>query len=389
MSLIDYCSNDQQREIVRLHEQGFSSYDIAEYVSSKPTNIRRSIRRAKANAAKHADSPEKGLNRPVPDGYTLKGFSDMRTNEEGKPIWYKVDQDKEQQIQLMNEAIQELKKDISPIVLPEPANLHRKESLTNLHVLTDFHMGMLAWGEETGDENWDLKKSEDFLTKWFQHAVAKAPEAKTGILCELGDFLHYDSLESVTPASKNILDTDSRHQLMVRTAIRSMRTLLDLMLQKYEQVHVVIAEGNHNETGSNWMREMFAEFLQSDRVTVDTNPDPYYCYEFGNVSLFFHHGHKTKFKQAQEAFVGKFRDLFGRTKFSYAHTGHLHHYEKETGLMTVVQHRTMSAKDAYASRHAYASDRSADVTTYSNKYGYVGTQETTPEMVWDELLAEQ
>jgi len=245
-------------------------------------------------------------------------------------------------------------------------------------------MGMLAWGEETRDENWDLDKSADFLERWFKHAVAKAPDAKTGILCELGDFLHYDSLDAVTPASKNILDTDSRHQLMVRTAIRSMRTLVQLMCQKYEHVHVIIAEGNHNEAGSNWMREMFSEFLQSERVTVDVSADPYYCYEFGNTSLFFHHGHKTKFKQAQEVFAGKFRQVFGRTKYSYAHCGHLHHYEKEAGLMTVVQHRTMSAKDAHASRHAYASDRSADVTTYSCKYGYVGTQETTPEMVRDD-----
>jgi hypothetical protein len=49
--------------------------------------------------------------------------------------------------------------------------------------------------------------------------------------------------------------------------------------------------------------------------------------------------------------------------------------------MTVEQHRTMAAKDAYAARGGWMAGRGAPVITYSNRFGEVGRQVYTPEMV--------
>ena len=127
---------------------------------------------------------------------------------------------------------------------------------------------------------------------------------------------------------------------------------------------------------------MTALYEDEPRVTVDQSVDPYYCFEWGNTSLFFHHGHKKKLTSIDDVFVAKFREVFGRTKHSYAHMGHLHHrHELESNLMVVTQHRTLAAADAYASRGGWISGREAQIMTYHKEYGEVGRMMVSPEMV--------
>ena len=79
--------------------------------------------------------------------------------------------------------------------------------------------------------------------------------------------------------------------------------------------------------------------------------------------------------------TAKFREVFGRTCHSYAHTGHLHSDRLlETNLMCVEQHRTLASPDAYASRGGWISGRSAKVITYHAEHGEVGRITVTPEM---------
>jgi hypothetical protein len=85
-----------------------------------------------------------------------------------------------------------------------------------------------------------------------------------------------------------------------------------------------------------------------------------------------------------DVFASKFREIFGKTKYSYAHLGHRHHIQvKESNIMLVEQHRTLSAPDAYASRGGWLSNRDAKVITYSKKYGEVSRISVTPEILKD------
>jgi hypothetical protein len=86
--------------------------------------------------------------------------------------------------------------------------------------------------------------------------------------------------------------------------------------------------------------------------------------------------------------AGKFREVFGRTKHAYAHTGHLHSVEvRETSLMVIEQHRTLAAPDAYASRGGWLSGRDAQVITYSKQHGEVGRIKISAAMVDAERAA--
>lgn len=320
----------------------------------------------------------------VPDGYYVKGTStlyDPKTGE-AKLEWVKTGIDQERQKALFAAMVASIKKEVPRVKpVPLPKSEHR-DKLLNCYVITDYHMGMLAWPDETG-EAWDIKIAEKLILDWFSMAIAQAPKAQVGILGQLGDLLHWDGMEAVTPTSRHILDADTRFQRLVHVVIKCLLAIIRMMLTKYPAVHIIMADANHDPASSVWLREFLSIIYENEpRITVDTNPDSYYCYEHGDVSLFFHHGHYKKPAEIDDVFVAKYRDVFGRTKFSYAHMGHLHHLEvKETNLMVVEQHRTLAAKDAFSSRRGYMAGRSASVITYHKEYGEVGRVTISPEMV--------
>lgn len=333
--------------------------------------------------ARQGFSPEHNMTHTVPDGFKVKGVSTLY-NKEGQVAgqWVKSTEDKERQFQLMMETVAGMCEKL-PRVRPiaAPSSALQNTDLLNLYLITDHHLGMLAWGEEAGDD-WNLEIAEKLLVDWFRAAISQAPSAERVVFANLGDLLHFDGMMPVTPASRHVLDADSRFALVVRSAIRVIRNCIDMLLAKHSQVHVIMAEGNHDESSSVWLREMLAALYEKEpRITVDRSPDPYYCVEHGETSLFFHHGHKARIAQLPQIFAAKFRDVFGRTRFSYGHCGHLHHAKvDESNLMVMEQHRTLAAKDAYASRGGWLSGRDAKVITYHRAFGKVGEIVISPEM---------
>lgn len=316
------------------------------------------------------------------DGYRIKGRSTLYGPDgETKLTWERTDSDAKQREAALEAALEGFKDRLPKVKPTKQITKNTDSDLLNLFVLTDYHLGMYAWHQETGAD-WDLEIAENLLYQWITSAVRSAPKAQTAILAQLGDFIHFDSLEAITPAHKNLLDADTRFQMIVRVAIRSIRRVITELLKKHEQVHVIMAEGNHDPASSVWLRELFSAFYDGEpRLTVDENPNPYYCYQHGDVSLFFHHGHKRNPKNVSDVFAAQYRDVFGTTKHSYAHMGHLHHQRLETNLMLVEQHRTLAAPDAYAARGGWISSRDAKTITYHKRYGEVARVSVTPEML--------
>ncbi|TWI04822.1 hypothetical protein IP90_00960 [Luteimonas cucumeris] len=345
----------------------------------------RTIERRRSALSLKGWSPQHDMQHTVPDGFTVGGVSTLY--RDGAPIlqWVKSRQDSEQVRRMIDGIMSGLCAEI-PRVKPTKAPKQKPDGLLNAYIVTDYHLGMLAWGEETGAD-WDTTIAEDMLVAWFAQAMAEAPDAEVGLLAQLGDFLHWDGWDAVTPASKHLLDADTRFPKLVEVAARACKRIILMMLEKHHRVHVIMAEGNHDPTSSVWLRSLCqAMFHDEPRVTVDMRPDPYYCYEHGQTALFFHHGHKKRLAGIDATFAAKFREVFGRTTRAYGHMGHLHHVEvKETSLMVVEQHRTLAAPDAYASRGGWLSGRDAQVITYDKVYGE-RTRRTIPaQLVADQL----
>lgn len=343
----------------------------------------RVIRIRKAKLAKKGVGHGRDVSHLVPDGYKIKGTSSL-VDEFGntKLQWVKTDTDAERQVELMKAVIEGMKSEITPVVPVKAVRTKRDDKLLNLYTVSDFHLGMLAWADESGDD-WGMKIAEDLFSRWFGAAFQKAPDAGTGVINLLGDFAHFDSLVAVTPASGHALDADTRYQKLVRYMIRMVRRVVGMALVKHKNVRLLIVQGNHDESGMIWLAEMFSTLYDNEpRVFVDTSPDVYKMVQHGKTTLFFHHGHKARFDAIEPVMIAKFRKAFGESVYSYAHVGHLHHQKiAESRNMIVEQHRTLAAKDAYASRGGWMSGRSANVITYSAEYGEVARLTISPEML--------
>jgi hypothetical protein len=347
-------------------------------------SIQRSVDRVKRRAAIGGYSPEHDMTHPVPDGFLVRGVSTYYNND-GKPVgqWVKSGIDEKRQQEMVREALDAMCEDIpkADLTLPPSGTV---DNLCTVYTLTDSHVGMLAWHKE-GGQDWDLNIAERTLVGCFEQMVKSSPSASTCVIAQLGDFLHYDSaLAAVTPQSGHSLDADGRMPKMVKTAIRILRTVVARALEKHQKVVLLLAEGNHDISSSVWLRAMFQALYENEpRIQVIDSELPYYVYQHGETMLAWHHGHLSKNNTLPILFASQFPKMWGTTTKRYAHCGHRHHVEeKEHSGMTVIQHSTLAARDAYAARGGWMSERHVTSITYSDKYGQVARNTVTPEMLF-------
>lgn len=384
--LSQFCETKKEAVIVDLFfAKQTTPKTIAEQLNIHVSNVGRAIRRVVERAEVGGYSPTGGLDVAVPSNHIVKGVSTLYDEDGNKKLeWVKTNVKAESIERISREIVESLREDIPKCKISK----HKSSSevnpeLLNLHVVSDYHLGMFAWKEETKDADWSTEKAEDFLVNWFRQTIEQAPKAETGVFCQLGDFFHADNINPTTPTSGHLLDVDSRFQNTIRVAVRVIRRIIAMMLDKYPKVEVLMVSGNHDQTSGMWLRELFSAFYDNDpRVTVDNTPGNYHAIVHGDTSLFFHHGHKRRMGNITETLVGRFRNIYGSTKFSYCHMGHLHHIDvKENGAMIIEQHRTLAPNDSYGSDMGFESGRSSYVITYHKRFGEVGRQNVSIEMI--------
>lgn len=362
--------------------QGITKSEIARRLNTNERKVYRSIQHIKARAAMVGVAPDADLDYRIPVGFNVKGTSTLidKTTGESKLQWIKTDANKEAQEELMRECIEALKAEL-PKYDPVSFKATTVSDLATVYTITDAHVGMKAWGKETGAD-WDLDIAERTITSAMFELINAAPCSYLGVVAQLGDFLHADSITPMTPTSGHLLDADDRFSKVVQVAIRILRRVIAHALTKHERLLFINAEGNHDLSSSIWLRELFKAVYENEpRIDVVDTPLPYYVYQHGQTMLAWHHGHLKKNDQLPILFASQFHDMWGKTVKRYCHTGHRHHFdEKEHSGMYVVQHSTIAARDAYAARGGWMSERNMKAITYHKKFGEVGRITVTPEM---------
>ena len=326
--LLEFCSTDKQKTVMKLLlVDGLSQYEIAKKMGVSRSAIRDHVRAVKIKASKRGYSPDHDWNHPVPDGQKIKGVSTFY-NEDGQPVrqWVKSQTDEQRQFEILVERIESAVENL-PKFKSTPAPKTYDDNLLTLLTITDFHLGMYAYEAETGDD-WNVKLARDVFLNSINDMINSAPKAGTGFLCQLGDFLHWDGILSITPQSGHILDADTRYGKLVELAMSVMSEAVRMMLKKFNKVIVVSAEGNHDISGSIWLRKHIKQlFADEPRLEVIDNDFPYYAYLHGETMLGFHHGHKVKLANLHKLFASepRFREMWGKSSSTYIHTGHYHH----------------------------------------------------------------
>lgn len=374
----------QKRNIDAANETG-SFRRAAKLLGLTSDAVRLSIRKLEIDAAARGWDPNGHRDAGLLAPFVMKGFTRQRNLVTGEDIqqWDKVDVDKQLRLQALM-ALFEAQASSLPRLPPVRPPAFCRGSLLNLYTFTDYHLGMRAWGRESG-QDWDLAKAEALLVSAFTYMVANAPRAKVGFINQLGDFMHSDGLLPVTPTSGHVLDQGATYGEMVEAAVRVLRRLVDMALHHHEEVIVLMAEGNHDLASSVWLRTLFKALYEKEpRVKVIDTAHPFYAYQWGNVMLGFHHGHKVKNEALPGLFSARYRLMWGTCTKVYIHAGHRHHVdEKEFNGAKVIQHPTLAASDSHSAREGYESIQEATVITYHRKHGQTGRVTVTPEMLDD------
>tara|TARA_R110000823_G_C15893173_1_gene496180 strand:+ start:61 stop:1224 length:1164 start_codon:yes stop_codon:yes gene_type:complete len=326
-------------------------------------------------------SPDHDMIHAVPDGFNLRGVSTYYDRDgKARGQWVKSAADKERQTEIMQEAVAALVEAV-PRAEPIPAPASSNADLMAFYPVGDHHIGMLSWHEETGAD-YDLDIAELLLTSAFDHLIASLEPCDEAVIAFLGDLLHYDSFESVTPQHHNQLDSDTRFPKMVRAATRAIRYVVTAALVRHKAVRVIFETGNHDPASTVWLTELFAALYENEpRVTVDKSPSHFHYVAFGKNLIATHHGDTMKMEKLPLVMATDRPKEWGSSEYRYWWTGHIHQRQSiDVNGVIVESARVLPPVDAWAAKQ-YRSGRDMKAIIYHRNFGEVERHTFNPAML--------
>jgi metallophosphoesterase superfamily enzyme len=213
-----------------------------------------------------------------------------------------------------------------PIVEPLYVN-YNKEGDTLIVELPDLHVGLLSWGEETGDD-YDISIAESRLSGCIADIVQRCSERafKKIIVVTLGDLIHVDNADGATTKGTK-QDIDGRMPKIFDSVITMLIDTLD-RLRKIAPIEVIYIPGNHDEiVGRMAVRAVELAYNGIDEVTFDCSPTPRKARLVGCTIIGFTHGNMPQ-NNSGSWLTSDFRSEYGMAKHSEVHSAHFH-TEKE------------------------------------------------------------
>lgn len=248
----------------------------------------------------------------------------------------------------------------------------------------DLHAGKLAWGKETGHENYDSKIAVAMYETALETLITRAGsglKAPNHFLLVTGnDLLNADNTAGTTTRGTPV-STDGRFHktfAMVReTIIRGIERLREIA-----PVIVPMIPGNH-DTLAVWHLgdSLDCYFHDCKDVTILNSPNLRKYYQFGKVMLMFTHGNTGKHDDYPLLMATEQPAMFGATTHREAHVGHTH--QSRVREFHGVRVRTLSAlcsADAWHSEHQFVGNqRAAEAFVWHREEGLIGSATYTAQ----------
>jgi len=354
-------------------------------VNSFRSALERIRNRAYANLPGLHDST---IQDAIPDGYQIKGVSNMVENSLGKPMWVKTEKAQAQQALEMDIAAKSYADKLPKV---EPTKIAEQSDDTDLipwFNIGDAHLGMLAHDKEVG-HNFDLKIAERELCTALAMMIERAPRTQRCVVQDMGDFTHYDNMAGKTSESGHDLDFDTRLNKMIYVYSRVMRFIVTTALEKYQHVDVIINQGNHSRVNDHWMAAHLSAIYENEpRLTVLNNSSVFIPYRMGNTFVMSHHSDKCKGARLAGVMANDFAQDWGETKYHYVDIGHVHHKSvtKEDNGAIIESFNQLAPMDKYAHDGGWRSRQMLTTVLRSKTYGETGRMVLTAEEVKDRIL---
>jgi hypothetical protein len=381
--LAEWATTERQKQYLEACIKHGSMRAAARAMGVAENAVRESMGCLRRKAARQGHAPGHWDDGVAP-GYVMGKVTVQRAGGAVERTWERQHPELRAILEAIQAAVEAAREEL-PLAAAAAAPATVREDMCTQYTVTDFHFGALAHAED-GDglgADWNLEIAEETLVRSITHLVDKAPDSGTAILAFIGDLLHFDGPDPVTPTHRHPLDAAGRQRGMVRVVVRAIRRVVQVILAKHGRLVVVVCEGNHDLAATPWLREILLTHYENEpRVEVLDKDLPYQAVEFGVNFIGFSHGHKRKKESLPALFVAMFREMWGRTKTGIIHTGHYHSAdEKDFPGVRLVQHRTMTAPDSHALRGGWFSEREMASFHYHRLFGPQGRDMVTPEML--------
>lgn len=310
----------------------------------------------------------------TPAGHQVKGVSAL-TDADGRVLaqWVKTREsavDPEHVRAALTEALAAFKGCAG--AAEGPARLETAPDLLTQYTVPDLHMGLLAWGKETG-QPYDVAIARRMVHDTVCNLVDRAEPSDEAILLFLGDTLHQNDRTNMTPRSGHVLDVDGRFFKVLRTMAETAIALADKARRKHRRVTVRFVPGNHDpEVAISLTLALFFAFQDDPRVIIDQSPGGHFYHRFGAVLIGATHGHTMPpDRMAMMLAVDRAED-WGQTRHRHFFFGHVHRESaKEIAGVRVESFNSPAARDAYAYDGGFRSGRALVAITYHRERGEI------------------
>lgn len=368
IELLPYCETDRQRELVTaVHEHGGVARG-SEAIGMDISNASKCLKRIRLLAAKVAGPDYRDPIQTENEGANWNGDTTLYKGgpEDDYALkWIKRKPDQARAQEALSAFAESIQGDIVPAQrTPAPEKEYNEELMTGIFI-GDAHVGMRAFGKETRSADFDTSINTSLLAEAIDDLVDRAPNSKTGLLVDVGDFLHANTGHNQT-FNGTPVDVDTRQYRTMRAAAEIMKYAITKMLDKFEDVVVVVARGNHNPDAAQAVQLILEFYYHNEpRVRILPSEGFFHYLEFGKWLIGVNHGDKVKAERLVSVMARDMPKAWGRTTHRLWALGHVHHRTVLELEGCVVQtFGALPPADAWHASMGYGSERVMQSITF-------------------------
>ena len=346
--------------------------DAAAFLELSYTTFQHRINVAKSRGLHFSPGAQNVVRRAGLSGSEAKGGWIHDYDEEGKKVgttrWSApADEVTEESLARMRDAFEGLL-EMPPVDTPSDV----AADLCNVIPLFDVHWGMAAWGEETGDVDYNIELARDDMMRGLGRVLSVAAAAQRAVLILGGDLTHADDNNAQTPKSKHPLDVAARMHRVTDSAIEIIKFAVQRVLEKNLEVVIRVLRGNHDPNSHRAIAFALREWTRSQpRVTVDMDPREMFMMQWGRTAVFAQHGDRMKAVDLSLK-LADVCSFWSECPHRYAYTGHLHRMSAERiGGLNWERLEPFAPSDDYGA--TWVNRRAMKIDTYHNQRGRILT----------------
>ncbi len=259
-------------------------------------------------------------------------------------------------------------REMPPVATPDNV----AADLCNVIPLFDVHWGMSAWGEETGDVDYNIELAREDMMRGLGRVLSVSPNAQRAVLILGGDLTHADDNNAQTPKSKHPLDVSARMHRVTDSAIKIIKFAVHYALEKHLEVVIRVLRGNHDPNSHRTIAFALHEWCRPQPpVSVDMDPREIFMMQWGRTALFAQHGDRMKAVDLSLK-LADVCPFWSECPHRYAYTGHLHRMSAERiGGLNWERLEPFAPSDDYGA--TWVNRRAMKVDTYHNQRGRILT----------------